>query len=279
MSITASPGTALRSGTACLLALLALPAVAQVYTVGGGPDCTTASLRQAIAAAGQGFEIRIAQDQVYEAQALRITSKKLRLVGGFDTCSDTTPSGQTVLSGAGGSRDSVLTIVGSSEVELDGLALIRGDQVHDGYGGGIDFRGNGRLLLRNTTLGQNYAGYGGGLSARAEGGPLTVTLDRRTIVQLNTAQISGGGIRIAGGTELFMIERDTALLNNEALGFDPVANVVREGRGGGLQVVAPARATLSSPGYGQSGAIAYNTARLGGGIAVTGADIQVHRPA
>jgi hypothetical protein len=255
-------------------ALLAFAPVAraQVFSVGSGPDCTTDSLQAAIDAAGVGYVIRIARDQTYLAQAVEIANRDLRLSGGFDSCSDDTPSGQTVLSGLGGGADSVVTILGLSNVTLENLALIRGDEVYDGYGGGVDFRGAGSLDLLNVGIAQNYAGYGGGVSVIAEGGPVSVVIGSGTIVQLNRAQFSGGGIRIEGDVALRMIARDTALLGNEAFGIDPTNGTPRHGNGGGLQVLAPARADIGSPGYGLAGPIAYNTARYGGGIAIDGTD-------
>jgi hypothetical protein len=245
---------------------------AQVFSVGSGPDCTTPSLQTAVNAAGVGYVIRIARDQAYVAQAVDIADRTLRLIGGFDSCSDDTPSGQTVLSGLGGGPDSVVTIRGRADVTLENLALIRGDEVYDGYGGGVDFRGSGSLELLNVGIAQNYAGYGGGISVIAQGGPVSVDIGSGTIVQLNRAQFSGGGIRIEGDVALRMVARDTALLANEALGIDPTNGTPRYGNGGGLQVLAPARADIGSPGYGLSGPIAYNTARYGGGIAIDGSD-------
>lgn len=258
----------------CLIAVAICVAAsdvrAQMFTVGVGENCSTDSIQAAINAASDGYEIRIARDQAYAAQALDLNGKDLRLVGGYDTCEDGSPSGQTLLSGLGGGADSVLTIRGSALVEIENLAFIRGDEVYDGYGGGIDYRGTGLLALTNTALTQNYAGYGGGLSVISEGGGVAVVIDTGTVVQLNQAQFSGGGIRIQGDVYLRMTAPDSALLNNVAIGIDPANGNPRFGNGGGLQVLAPARADIGSPGIGLSGPIAGNTARYGGGIAIDG---------
>lgn len=256
-----------------LCLLLAAPAAhAQVFTVGPDAGCTTTSIQAAINAAGNNYTIRITRGATFSAQALTITSKTITLAGGFDTCDATAPSGLTTLSGQGGANDSVLTIRGNSNILLKDLVIVRGDEVSDGYGGGIDYRGFGSLILEDVGVAQNYAGYGGGISVIADGSDVQVELRRNTVVQLNTAQFSGGGIRIEGPVYLKMVEPDTAILGNEALGINPATNQPQYGNGGGLQVIASARAQIGSPGYGTFGAIANNIARYGGGIAVDGSE-------
>lgn len=252
----------------CLLA--AGPVAGQQFSVGADAACSTTSLQAAIDAATDGYTIRIARNQTYTAQALRIDGKDLRLVGGYDDCSATTAAGLTAISGLGGGADSVLTVRGQVDLVLENLNLIRGDEVSDGYGGGLDISGRGTVTLRNTTLVQNYAGYGGGISAISDGGSLNLRLLSGTVVQLNTAQYSGGGIRIQGSVTLTAVEPQTWIASNEARGIDPGNQQPRFGNGGGIQVLAPARAVIGSPGYGSSGVVFGNTARYGGGIALDG---------
>jgi hypothetical protein len=245
-------------------------ATAQTFTVGADGACSTNSLQLAINAAGDGDVVRIARNQTYSAQALLINGRDLTLIGGYADCSATTPAGLTVLSGQGGGSDSVLTIRGSARVTLENLNLIRGDEVSDGYGGGLDVRASGTVTLINTAVTQNYAGYGGGISAISEGGALSLVLRAESVVQLNVAQFSGGGIRIEGNVTLRAIDDRIWIANNEARGINPSNNQPQFGNGGGIQILAPARAEIGSPGYGSSGVVFGNSARYGGGIAVDG---------
>jgi hypothetical protein len=256
----------------CLLGLWATPGAAQQFAVGADAACSTNSIQSAINAASDGYTIRIARNLTYTAQALTITNRNLTLIGGYDTCATNSPSGATTLSGLGGAQDSVITIRGDASVRLENLSIIRGDEVSDGYGGGVDYRGRGDLSLFNTALTQNYAGYGGGLSVISEGGAVNVEFGTGTVVQLNTAQYSGGGVRLEGNAHLEMIAPNSIILSNTALGINPSNNTPQYGNGGGLQVLAPASADIGSPGLGNSGPIANNTARYGGGIAIDGAD-------
>lgn len=256
----------------CLLLVAAPAARAQVFTVGPEPGCTTTSIQAAINAASDNYTIRITRGATYTAQALLINNKDLRLEGGYDTCASATPSGISTLSGQGGANDSVLTIRGGSDVLLKDLAIVRGDEVYDGYGGGIDYRGFGDLVLENVGVAQNYAGYGGGMSVIADGAQVDVEIRRGTVIQLNTAQFSGGGIRTEGPVYTTMVEPDTSIVGNEAIGINPVSGQPQYGNGGGLQVIASGRAFIGSPGYANFGAIANNTARYGGGIAIDGSE-------
>lgn len=255
---------------AASFALLCPQARAQEFTVGVGAGCSTSSIQAAITAASTGYTVRISNTATYTAQALQIQGKNLRLIGGYETCASPSPTARTTISGQGGASDSVLTIRGNSTVTLENLSLIRGDEGAEFYGGGIDYSGSGTLTLRNTALTQNYAGYGGGMSVESAGGAVVVNLESGTVVQLNTAQYSGGGIRMVGDVTLLALAPETWIANNTALGLDPGNNQPRYGNGGGVQIIAPARAYIGSPGYGNSGVIYGNSARYGGGIAIDG---------
>ena len=264
----------------CLLALTlgawALHAEATIFTVGAG--CPYSSVQAAVNAvpASGTHEIHITNTATYAAQAISISARHLTLRGGYADCSEATPSGgNSILSGLGGSSDSVLTIRGgNNDIVLERLNLIRGDEVYDGYGGGIDFKGSGTLTLRTTALSQNYAGYGGGISVIGEGGNALLRLEAGSTILLNTAQFSGGGVRLDGTAQMVMIAPDSTITSNEALGFNPITSQPQYGYGGGVQVVAPATATIASSGIG-NGAIVGNSARYGGGLAVNGGDLDV----
>ncbi len=253
---------------AAIFVLAAAPAHAVIHTVGGDADCGYGTIQQAIneLPVGGAHEIRIANSATYTSQAIAISGRVLTLRGGYAHCADGTPSGATLLDGSGGGNDSVLTVTGAgNDVILENLGLLRGDEVHDGYGGGIDFRGAGYITLRNTAVTQNYAGYGGGISVTASGGAAELRLEAGTYIAFNTAQFSGGGIRVEGNTRVFLLAGNSRIFFNEALGIDPANNQPLYGYGGGIEVIGPARADISAP-------ITDNTARYGGGIAVVGAD-------
>src|SRR5688500_4515900 len=118
-----------------LLAVGAGSAHAVVFTVGADGACTHASVQAAFSAipAGDDHIVRIANNLVYNAQALGLAGKHVTVIGGVDACSDTTPSGVTRLSGAGGGPDSVLTLTGTGKI---GRASCRERGRCSGVGGG-----------------------------------------------------------------------------------------------------------------------------------------------
>ena len=263
----------LRLAALLMLAVGAGSAKAVIYTIGADAACTHANIQAAFSAipAGDDHIVRIANNLVYNAQALGLAGKHVTVIGGVDDCSDTTPSGVTRLSGAGGGPDSVLTLTGTgNDVILEHLSLVQGDEVFDGFGGGIDFRGAGYLTLRDTSLSQNYAGYGGGINVSATGGSAELRIESGTVIFFNSAQFTGGGVRLWGDARLVMLDDNTQISDNEAIGIDPQDGQPHLGLGGGIEVVGNADADIGSPGLGGYGAIYNNRARHGGGIAVTG---------
>lgn len=249
------------------------PARAVVYTVGADAACTHANIQSAFWAipAGDDHIVRIANNQIYNAHALALGGKHVTVIGGLDDCADTTPSGVTRLSGAGGDPDSVLTIVGTNnDVILEHLSIVNGDEVFDGFGGGIDFRGGGFLTLRDTSVSQNYAGYGGGINVSATGGSAELRIESGSVIFFNSAQFTGGGVRLWGDARLVMLHDNTQIFDNEAIGIDPTDGQPHLGLGGGIELVGNAEVDIGSPGLGGYGVIYNNRARHGGGIAVTG---------
>ena len=262
----------------CMAATLALlasgrTAHAVTFTVGSDGACSHATLAAALAAVPSSgmHEVHIAVASL-SAQAAQITSRKVTVRGGYASCSAATSTGFTTLSGQGGGQDSVMTIRGTgNDIVLERLNLIRGDEVYDGYGGGLDFKGTGLVTLRNVGIAQNYAGYGGGISFISDGGLAHLRIESGTVIQLNTSQFSGGGIRLEGNVYMTMFGTGSAIVGNEARGLNPNTNQPQYGYGGGLQVLAPAIADIGSPGIG-NGTIVANTARYGGGIALNVGD-------
>ncbi len=200
----------------------------------------------------------------YASQHLTISGKSLSLIGeGNANCGvinqqpgnaaqATAPL--TTLSGDN-SGDSVIHIDGTSNVTLQNLTITGGHVSNSG--GGIYFGGTGSLTLDTTTVNLNHAGYGGGIDVSPSGGAATLTLGANTLILGNTADTSGGGIRIEGDTRLFALQPQTLIGYNQAT----------SGYGGGIEILGPARADIGSPGYNGLGVVSWNTATDGGGIA------------
>ena len=162
------------------------------------------------------------------------------------------------IDGSASNNFSVLSITGYNNITLRYLT-IKGAAA-TGDGGGIHFDGTGFLTIDTSTISLNEAGYGGGINFKANGGAATLTLAANALVLNNTADTSGGGIRIEGQAHLFALQPQTLIAFNHALG----------GYGGGVEVVAPAVADIGSPGYNGGAVIQFNDAQYGGGIAVAG---------
>ncbi|MEO7200393.1 MAG: hypothetical protein ABIY56_09285, partial [Dokdonella sp.] len=258
----------------CLLVVTAMasPVEASIFKVGSGTGCTHSTIQAAVNAANAnpGLDhIIITRSVSYTQQAIKIQqAQPLTLTGGYAACADSAPSGaRTTVNGSGGAANSVFTVEpGSAEVLFDNLYITGGDESDNYYGGGIDFTGSGNLTLNNVTLTLNTSGYGGGLSARGTGPNATVLLMGETIITSNLATQDGGGIHLRGSVTLWALEPKTAIWLNRATGLANTPPGVYHGYGGGMAVVAPAKAYIGSSGYG-IGAINNNTARVGGGIA------------
>ncbi|MBO9664178.1 hypothetical protein [Dokdonella sp.] len=245
---------------------------AATLTVGNDTNCQYGNVQSAVDAltAGGTHEIRI-KSNLYEGQAVRIDNRSVRLVGGYANCSAAAPTGVSTLSGVGGGHDSVVTITGNSnDVILENLSIIKGDEVSDGVGGGVDFRGGGTLRVRASSISNNYAGYGGGISFTGTAATRAqLRLEAGTLILNNVAQYSGGGIRVEGNARLQITDDNVLISGNEAKGVNPATNTPTYGYGGGILVLMPADADIGSPGLGNGGLITENTARYGGGIAMS----------
>jgi hypothetical protein len=255
-----------------LLTLCGTPdANGATFRVGNAVACDFATAQAAInaAAASPGADlILLSNDLTYAAQALTIGAQDLIIEGGYTDCSSGTSTSSTTLSGEGGSNAPVLTITGGGQRELRRLGIIRGDQSASSDGGGIHFDGSGELILLKTTIFDNFAGYGGGINFKGSGGLATLTLLDENLVLSNTAQVSGGGIRIEGTARLLLLGDQTSVQSNQALGINPSGGGALGGYGGGIQILSPARADVGASGFGGNGAVYDNEAVRGGGIAV-----------
>lgn len=254
---------------ACLCAAGAVQAAPKHFRVGAGCRYTTikAALDDERANPGTPADfIWIARNQDYTAQDVQVHDQNVFIYGGVDDCADTSISGTTTLSGAGGAEKSVMTISGRSQVWLGGLKITQGDNNAGGVGGGINFVGTGLLKVGSSTITGNRAGYGGGINFRGTGNSNDVAelwINVETLITNNTATTSGGGIRIEGNATLRVTDPQVWIALNHA----------DNGYGGGMQVIGPAKAYLGSPGYRLAeyiGLLYQNTAKYGGGLSING---------
>jgi predicted outer membrane repeat protein len=261
----------------CSVVLLfaAAGADAAIYAVGSEAGCTHATIQDAVDAAEANSEedfIRIPHSQVWTEQAVVIdTDEVLSLEGFWADCNIIDFNQKTVLDGAGGSASSVLRISTGTNgiVRMSWLTLQNGDPSPiDGQGGGIHFSGRGRLELSNDmAVINNSATSGGGIYANGDTDSAQLVIGARVIVIGNTAYRDGGGVFVNGMT-LTMNEPDSLIAFNEALG-----DLDAKGYGGGLVIRSAgdraAHGFIGSSGSGELGVIYGNTAKWGGGIAVS----------
>lgn len=212
---------------AAVLLAHAAPASAATFSVGAGPDCSHASIQDAIdAAAANGPEadtIRIASNQAYEQVRLEIRDQSLTLAGGFANCSAVVASEPpTLLSGAGNDGGPVLEIVavGAEEprtIHLQNLELADAD-VGPGDGAGLRVRGWMFVYASGLSLRNGRAGQGGALYATGEdaGKPAHVQLSgtpsRPSRLEDNQAQF-GGAVFCDDHARVFLIDSTRVAAN------------------------------------------------------------------
>ena len=182
---------------------------AAIFTVGNGTGCTHGTIQSAINAANSApgaDTVRLTRSLTYEPEANIISgSENLNVVGGFATCTQAaTDSIKTVVSGAGGVADPVFRIFAGTGVviKLRHLAISGGDEDGGGGGGGILFQGNGALEIIESNITNNSAAYGGGIYASATGTDAELIISESTVISVNTARYSGGGVMIVGPIEM-----------------------------------------------------------------------------
>ena len=294
----------------------------EVTTVGASPGCDVADpagpngLQAAIDAAatdanGTGLtEIRVARSGAYTDQRYIINdataNQAIRIVGGYDTCADSTPDGFTVLEVTGGLgplffiRDSGAD---PAQVTLENL-IVRGPDnaagegltgrgvVVDGrndvelvnvqieghnrqFGAGLWVRGTGVanetevFVANGTSIADNVAlGDGGGIHCQDSG---VIVIDWMTAINNNVAGADGGGIYADDCTIVSTSSLFGGLFLNQA-----------EALGGGIHARNGAQITLDGgEGFGLGnantpGTVDNNAANLGGGgIYATGAGTSV----
>lgn len=232
-----------------------------IYTVGADAACTHTTIQAAIdAAAGSGGEdyVWIASNQDYSGQHVVIDDQVVDVVGGFADCSaPEAGTAITTVSGAGNGGTAVFAIRGTSSVFMSNLWIRGADRTDGGDGGGIDFSAAGGLTLELTTVSLNSADHGGGINFHGSGDGAELHIGHDTLILSNTANVSGGGIRVSGSARLFVLAPQTLI------GFNSAA-----GEGGGIELLAPAQINIGSPGYNGGAVVQFNDADYGGGISV-----------
>lgn len=141
-----------------LLWATSLVAHAQValYTVGADGACSHGSLQSAVTSASTNeatvTTIHVARNQAYTSLALTVEDRNVILAGGFDDCSDFTPSGTTTLSGTGGTAAPTLFVDANFErdVTLRDLSITNAEFVV--RGGGIRAINAVNLRLENVSV-------------------------------------------------------------------------------------------------------------------------------
>lgn len=282
-----------------LASAFAAPAHAFIYTVGKSGlsnNCSFPTLQQALTAAARSpgpDEIWVTRDVsggYYQNQALVSPAQDVKIVGGFDDCRDTSPSGMTELHGNGGAAAPVLTINGGI-VTIEKLRFTRGDATGSATtaGGGIRFAGNGTLNITDSLIDRNTAGMGGGIALLAQSGSIGLNIATTRIAE-NHANSVGGAIALmsSAGTAAFTAWDDVEISANFAveggggIAMNPQSMLVMNGRnlrvvsnrtggdGGALLAVSPVVIHLSPrPDAVANASFASNEARNGGVLALT----------
>lgn len=242
--------------------------------VGAGAACFSSSIQAAINAAPASgtTNIRIARNVAYNAQQLDINGRNVRLIGGYADCNQVDADAtRTVLSGAGGGANTVVTVRGATNVvAFYNLEVTGGDEVTSnvGRGGGFTVAGGPHALVyfSNVLIHDNRAGYGGGIyidnEATADAADVFVHLDDRVSINGNYGAYGGGGIWCRNARVHMTGSGSFVIFNTTSSATDIL------GPGGGIRA-QNCEMNLASGGL--LGSVAFNSAGgAGGGISVTG---------
>lgn len=174
-----------------------------LITVGSDAACDYSNLTAATFANGSipNIYVRVAKNVAPRLDTL--PGRNMTIQGGFDTCSDTSPSERTVLTGTG-APGSVLWLTagysGSTSYTVNMIDLeIRDGVGQTGRGGGMTINGPFQVFLNNIAVVDNSTVKGGGIyikgqAGNAGGNELTqLVLFGNSTVGNNNAE-SGGGI-------------------------------------------------------------------------------------
>jgi nitrogen fixation protein len=204
---------AISSLSICLGQQPALAGDEVVVTVGSDSACDFTSITAASFNAPDAnlLTIRLAKNVSTSGTQL-ISARNTAVAGGFDTCSDTTPSGSSVLDG-GGFNGAIMLGVNSGSLTID--LFLENIEITGGNsntsGGGISLEGPWRLVLAGANINNNLSnGNGGGIYiedtnarlAKGFGAPRSsLEIYESSIISSNTAN-DGGGIACAGSVRI-----------------------------------------------------------------------------
>jgi hypothetical protein len=243
--------------------------------VGAGANCSTSNIQTAIngASAANGVtNILIARNNIYNAQQLDINGRNVRLIGGFANCSQLLPdSTKTIINGAGGGANTVVTVRGTTgTVAFQNLEITGGDEVttSPGRGGGFAIAGGPHALVAidNVLIDGNQAGYGGGIYVDNEhsstAADVFVLIGSNVSINGNHGAYGGGGIWCRNA-RVHMIGSGSFIIFNTTSTAPAI-----QGPGGGIRAQ---NCEMDIASAGTFGSVSLNTAGgPGGGISVTG---------
>lgn len=259
-----------------LLVLPAMQAFADVdVRVGAGAGCSTSNIQLAINGANPAngvTNILIARNVAYNAQQLDINGRNVRLIGGFADCSQILPDAtKTIINGAGGSANTVITVRGATAtVAFQNLEVAGGDEVTTsaGRGGGFAIAGgpHAHVAFDNVLIDNNQAGYGGGIYVDNEhsstAADVFVEIGSNVAINGNHGAYGGGGIWCRNARVHMIGSNSFVVLNTTSA----AAGVL--GPGGGIRAQ---NCEMDIASAGAFGSVSLNTAGgAGGGLSVTG---------
>ncbi len=193
-----------------------------LITVGSDAACDYSNLTAATFANGSipNIYVRVAKNAVPNLHTL--PGRNMSIEGGYDTCSDTTPSGRTVIAGTG-NLGSVLWLTASYTGSTSYTVNLTNLDIQDGIGqtgrgGGVTINGPFKVFMSNTVVRNNSSGTGGGIYIKGQAGDaggneLTqIVLSGNSEVKFNSAD-RGGGIACEEKANVRIY--DAAVNNNE----------------------------------------------------------------
>ncbi len=290
------PSSSFVSWTRIITLVLILGSVSQLapaatFTVGGDGACGYSDLQVALLATilnGPGPDlIRVAKNQMYAGEYL-IDNQSVSIVGGYDSCSDSTVSGRTVITRAFDERAFKIsgTVNGVRTVELVNLDIRYDGAVSavQDYGGTLHISDGHLVSLQNTNVDGGTAARGGGIWVDDS---ILLLLNGSSVV-FNHATLEGGGIACTGSGATVSLTSATVANNNADYGGGLHVGggcTLNDFAGGGLEGIFLNTADVNGGGIwaGSTGKVnligasahpalvSDNDAQRGAGIFVTGA--------
>jgi hypothetical protein len=195
-------------------------------TVGSDAACGFSSITLAaqFALTSAQLNIRVARNVVITSPQL-IPARNMAIYGGYDTCSDSTPSGRTILNGSG-FTGSVLRATGSYAgssiytLRLVALEITGGLGSPSAPGGAVTIDGPFWVLVEDSNIHDNVApDRGGGIWVLGQAGAAS-SFERTGLFIYGNSSVSnnqagsGGGIACAG--RVFMTVDNSLIAGNDA---------------------------------------------------------------